>query len=97
MTQGGNRQVTVSGAIEVTAGTWIWRPGRRRAAGFTAFPDQLPRAFPRAPVIAVICDNGPSATPGRSPPAWGSIPGRSGCTAPGTARTTIPPGGSGRR
>ena len=56
-TPGSNRQVTVFGALEVTAGTWVWRLGRRRAADFTAFLDQLLRAFPRAPVIVVICDN----------------------------------------
>jgi hypothetical protein len=56
-TPGSNRQVTVFGALEVTAGTWAYRLGRRRAADFTAFLDQLLRAFPRAPAIAVICDN----------------------------------------
>jgi transposase len=49
--------VTVFGALDVTAGTWAWRLGRRRASDFTAFPGQLLRAFPRAPAIAVICDN----------------------------------------
>lgn len=58
-TPGKNRQVTVYGALDVTAGTWAYRLGRRRAADFTAFLDQLLRAFPRAPVIAVICDNDP--------------------------------------
>jgi hypothetical protein len=56
-TPGSNRQVTVFGALEVTAGTWAYRLGRRCAADFTAFLDQLLRAFPRAPAIAVICDN----------------------------------------
>ena len=56
-TPGKNRQVTVFGALEVTAGTWAYRLGRRRAADFTAFLDQLLRAFPRAPAIVVICDN----------------------------------------
>jgi DDE superfamily endonuclease/Homeodomain-like domain len=56
-TPGKNRQVTVFGALEVTTGTWMYRLGRRRAADFTAFLDQLLQAFPRAPVIVVICDN----------------------------------------
>jgi transposase len=56
-TPGRNRQVTVFGALEVTTGRWAYRLGRRRAADFTAFLDQLLRAFPRAPAIVVICDN----------------------------------------
>jgi transposase len=56
-TPGKNRQVTVFGALEVTAGAWVYRLGRRRAADFIAFLDQLLRAFPRAPAIVVICDN----------------------------------------
>jgi hypothetical protein len=56
-TPGKNRQVTVFGALEVTAGAWVYRLGRRCAADFTAFLDQLLEAFPRAPVIVVICDN----------------------------------------
>ena len=39
------------------AGAWVYRLGRRCATDFIALPDQLLRAFPRAPVIAVICDN----------------------------------------
>jgi hypothetical protein len=35
----------------------VYRLGRRCAADFIALLDQLLRAFPRAPVIAVICDN----------------------------------------
>ncbi len=56
-TPGKNRQVTVFGALEVTTGQWACRLGRRRAADFTAFLEQLLRAFPHAPVIVVICDN----------------------------------------
>jgi transposase len=56
-TPGTNRQVTVFGAIEVATGTWVYRLGRRCAADFIALLDQLLAAFPRAPVIAVICDN----------------------------------------
>ena len=55
----------------------------------------LAEAFPQAPVIAVICDNDP-ITPARSPPTWTRTPGWSCCTAPGTARTTTRPSGSGR-
>jgi hypothetical protein len=41
----------------MTAGTWVYRLGRRCAADFIALLDQLLRTFPRAPVIVVICDN----------------------------------------
>ena len=57
VTPGKNRQVTVFGAIEVTAGAWAYRLGRRCAADFIAFLRMLAEAFPRAPVIVVICDN----------------------------------------
>jgi hypothetical protein len=56
-TPGKNRQVTVFGALDVTAGTWAYRLGRRCAADFIAFLDQLLEAFPHAPAIVVICDN----------------------------------------
>jgi transposase len=56
-TPGTNRQVTVFGAIEVTTGTRVYRLGRRCAADFTALLRMLTEAFPRAPVIVVICDN----------------------------------------
>jgi DDE superfamily endonuclease len=36
---------------------WVYRLGRRCAADFIALLDQLLRAFPWAPVIAVICDD----------------------------------------
>ena len=45
------------GAIEVSTGRWVYRLGRRCAADFIALLDQMLRAFPRSPVIAVICDN----------------------------------------
>ena len=57
LTPGKNRKVTVFGALEVTTGAWVYRLGRRCAADFIALLDQLLRAFPSAPVIAVICDN----------------------------------------
>jgi transposase len=41
----------------VTTGTWVYRLGRRCAADFTALLAMLTEAFPRAPVIVVICDN----------------------------------------
>jgi DDE superfamily endonuclease len=47
----------VFGAIEVSTGRWVYRLGRRCAADFIALLDQVLRAFPRSPVIAVICDN----------------------------------------
>ena len=57
LTPGTNCTITVLGAIEVTTGAWVYRLGRYCAADFIALLDQLLRAFPRAPVIAVICDN----------------------------------------
>ena len=57
LTPGTNRKVTVLGAIEVTTGAWVYRLGRRCAADFIALLDQVLQAFPRAPVIVVICDN----------------------------------------
>jgi transposase len=56
-TPGKNRQVTVLGAIEMTTGAWMYRLGRRCAADFIALLRTLTEAFPRAPVIVVICDN----------------------------------------
>ncbi|MFC4914115.1 IS630 family transposase [Actinomadura gamaensis] len=56
-TPGTNRQVTVLGALEVTTGRWIYRLGRRCAADFITLLILLEQAFPRAPVIVVICDN----------------------------------------
>ncbi len=56
-TPGKNRQVTVLGALEVTTGRWVYRLGRRCAADFIALLQMLTEAFPRAPVIVVICDN----------------------------------------
>jgi transposase len=56
-TPGKNRHVAVFGTIEVTTGAWAYRLGRRCAADFTGLPDQVLRAFPRAQVIVVICDN----------------------------------------
>jgi hypothetical protein len=47
----------VLGAVEVTAGAQVYRLGRRCVADFIALLDQALRAFPRASVIVVICDN----------------------------------------
>lgn len=69
LTPGANRKITVPGALEVSTGAWVYKLGRRRAAGFTAFPSQVLRAFPRAPVIAVICDND-SICHARAVTAW---------------------------
>ncbi len=41
----------------MTTGEWVYRLGRRCASDFIALLDQLLRAFPRAPVVVVICDN----------------------------------------
>jgi hypothetical protein len=69
----------------------------RCAADFIALLGMLAEAFPRAPVIVVICDND-SIHHARKvtaylkePPGWGCS------TAPATVRTTTRPNGSGRR
>jgi hypothetical protein len=93
-TPGKNRQITVFGALEVSAGRWVYRLGRRRAADFIALLDQVLRAFPRAPVIAVICDNDSIHHAGKVTAYMEEHPAWSCCTAPGTARTTIPWSGS---
>ena len=91
-TPGKNRQVTVFGALEVTTGRWAYRLGRRRAADFIRFPDQLLRTFPRAPAIAVMgATTTASNTPRRSPPTWSAILAWNCCTAPATARMTARP------
>ena len=46
------------GALEMTTGQWVYRLGRRRVADFIALLRMLTQAFPLAPVIVVICDNG---------------------------------------
>jgi hypothetical protein len=57
LTPGTNRKVTVLRAVEVTTGARVYRLGRRCAADFIALLDRALRAFPRAVVIVVICDN----------------------------------------
>jgi hypothetical protein len=48
LTPGTNRKVAVLGAVEVSTGAWVYRLGRRRAAGLIALLDQmLAEAFPR--------------------------------------------------
>jgi hypothetical protein len=87
----------VFGAIEVSTGRWVYRLGRRCAADFTTLLDQVLQAFPRSPVIAVICDND-SIHHARKVTAYlVEHPGWNSCTAPATARTTTRPNGSGRR
>ena len=54
LTPGTNRKVAVLGAVEVTTGAWVYRLGRRRAAGLIALLDQVLRAFPLAPVIVRV-------------------------------------------
>jgi transposase len=57
LTPGKNRRITVLGALEVTTGTWVYRLGRRCAAGFLALLEQVVAAFPAAPAIVVLCGN----------------------------------------
>jgi hypothetical protein len=86
LTLGTNRKVAVLGAVEVSAGTWVYRLGRRCAAGFIAPLDQVLRAFPRTPVIVVICDNDSIHHARKVTACLKEHPGRNCCTAPGTAR-----------
>jgi hypothetical protein len=87
----------VLGALEVTTGAWVYRLGRRCAADFIALLSMLDQAFPLAPVFVVICDND-SIHHARAVTAYlKQHPGWSCSTAPGTARTTTRPSGSGRR
>ena len=66
-------------------------------ADFISPLGMLDQAFPRAPMIAVICDND-SIHHARAVTAYLKEETRLSCsTAPGTARTTIPSSGSGRR
>jgi hypothetical protein len=51
----------------VSTGAWVYRLGRRCSADFIALLDQVLRAFPRAPVIVVICDNDSIRHAARSP------------------------------
>ncbi|MEG8184248.1 hypothetical protein GZH49_37955 [Nocardia terpenica] len=57
LTPGSNQRVTVYGALEVTSGDWIYQLGSRCAAEFIALLRLLLDEYPRAPRIAVICDN----------------------------------------
>jgi transposase len=57
MTPGKNRRATIFGALDVASGAWWYLWARRRAASFTALPEMLLAAYPKAPAVAVICDN----------------------------------------
>jgi len=57
LTPGTNRRATIFGALDVTTGTWFYLWARRRAASFTAMLEMLLAAYPKAPAVAVICDN----------------------------------------
>jgi len=97
MTISQTRKVTVLGALEVSTGAWVYRLGRRCAADFIALLDQVLRAFPAAPAIVMICDNDGIHHARKVTAYLDEHPGWSCSTAPGTARMTIPPSGSGRR
>jgi transposase len=59
MTPGKNRRRAIFGALDVAAGTWHYAITRTAdSAAFTAFCCHLLAAYPAAPVITVICDNG---------------------------------------
>jgi hypothetical protein len=75
----------------------VYRLGRRCAADFIALLDQVLRAFPRAPVIVMICDNDSIHHARKVTSYLDKHPGWNCCTAPGTARMTIPWSGYGPR
>jgi hypothetical protein len=57
MTPGKNRRATIFGALDVTSGAWFCLWARRSAAGFTALLEMSLAVNPKAPAVAVICDN----------------------------------------
>jgi hypothetical protein len=87
----------VFGAIEVTTGRWVYRLGRRCAADFIALLGTLAEAFPRASVIAVICDNDAIHHTHAVTAYLKEHPRLELLYGAATARTTTRPSGSGRR
>jgi hypothetical protein len=58
MTPGKNRRRTIFGAVDLAFGRFFYQVTRKAVSvTFTAFCEQLLAAYPRAPVVAVICDN----------------------------------------
>jgi hypothetical protein len=58
MTPGTNQRRTIFGAVDLHSGRFLYQVCRKAvSAGFTAFCEQLPAAYPTAPVVAVVCDN----------------------------------------
>jgi hypothetical protein len=58
MTPGTNRRRSIFGAVDLASGRFFYQIARKAvSATFIAFLEQLPQAYPAAPVVAVICDN----------------------------------------
>jgi transposase len=59
LTPGSNLRRTIHAAINLTTGAWHHHVSVTNVSVvFCYFPEQLPAAYPDAPVVAVICDNG---------------------------------------
>jgi transposase len=59
MTPGSNIRRTLHGALNLATGAWHHHPSITNVSVvFCYFLDQLLAAYPTAPVVAVICDNG---------------------------------------
>jgi transposase len=59
MTPGSNRRRTIHGAVNLATGAWHHHVSVKNvSAVFCYFLDLLLAAYPHAPVVAVICDNG---------------------------------------
>jgi hypothetical protein len=57
MTPGTNRRCSIFGAVDLASGRFFYQIARKAvSATFIAFLEQLPQAYPAAPVVAVICD-----------------------------------------
>jgi transposase len=59
MTPGSNRRRTIHGAVNLVTGAWHHHVSVKNVSVvFCYFLDQLLSAYPDAPIVAVICDNG---------------------------------------
>ena len=95
---GTNRRRTIFGAIDLHTGRFLYQVCRKAvSASFTAFLAQL-RAYPAAPLVAVICDN-VIIHRSKTVQRWLDAPTLESrcCTGHATARTTIRWSASGPR
>jgi transposase len=58
MTPGTNQKRTIFGALELATGRWLYHIAERaNSRSFICLLDKILRAYPKAPVIAIILDN----------------------------------------